>query len=95
MYPGIRSMILIGCGHADSLTKSWAQDNLIGDISAISINELSNRGYQIRRWLRKHGYDAYRVSFEEANHAGELQVGVRLATYFAEAGLGYIGTIIC
>lgn len=88
LYPDMKSLILFGCGHVDPLTKSWAQECLVGDVNSIAINELILRSYKLKRFLRQKGY---RAITDTLDTHGLLNLGLRMNVCFERAGLGYTG----
>jgi len=88
IWPEAKSLIFFGVGQADQLSKSWCQEALVGDIVAITINELAIRSLKICRYIRQQGEKAYYV---RVHGDGPLAVGTRLADVGEEAGVGYIG----
>lgn len=88
LFRDAKSILVFGCGMADSLTRAWIQNVTGGDLSSIALNELEIRKLKLKQFLQRKGY---RCFGGDILGGGIMEVGLRLANVCEECGIGYIG----
>lgn len=88
LFRDAKSILVFGCGMADSLSRCWSQNSAGGSLSSIALNELEIRKLKLKQFLQRKGYRSFGG---DILGGGIMEVGVRLANVCEECGLGYIG----
>lgn len=88
LFSTAKSILLFGCGMADPVSRGWVCNGKGGDYFSLTISELENRKWMLKKFLREQGFHSFGG---DIYGGGIFETGIRLANVAESCGLGYIG----